>query len=135
MFSDPGFYLTCIPAVLLYGVSKGGFGGAVSILAVPIMALAMPPTQAAAILLPILVVMDAFVVKTYWGVFDRTALLYLLPGALLGILIGFLSADAMNEHYMRILIGVLALGPYRWTVSCNQRGNVAVLSEDNLGNR
>lgn len=110
MFSDPGFYLTCIPAVLLYGVSKGGFGGAVSILAVPIMALAMPPTQAAAILLPILVVMDAFVVKTYWGVFDRTALLYLLPGALLGILIGFVSADAMNEHYMRILIGVLALG-------------------------
>lgn len=110
MFSDPGFYLASIPAVLLYGLSKGGFGGAISILAVPIMALVMPPTQAAAILLPILVVMDAFVVKTYWGMFDRTALYYLLPGALLGIGVGYLTAESMNEDYMRMLIGALALG-------------------------
>lgn len=109
MFSDPWFYLTSIPAVLLYGLAKGGFGGSISVLAVPIMALVMPPTQAAAILLPILVVMDAFVVKTYWGRFDRTALHYLLPGALLGIAIGFFTAGAMNDDYMRILIGALAL--------------------------
>ncbi|MCB1697336.1 MAG: sulfite exporter TauE/SafE family protein [Halioglobus sp.] len=110
MFDDPWFYLASIPAVMLYGIAKGGFGGAISILSVPMMALVMPPTQAAAILLPILVVMDAFVVKTYWGVFDRVALWYLLPGALLGIFIGYVSAGAMNEHYMRVLIGALALG-------------------------
>lgn len=109
MFADPWFYLASIPAVLLYGMSKGGFGGSISILAVPLMALVMPPTQAAAILLPILVVMDVLVVRTYWGVFDRTALYYLLPGALLGIALGFVTADAMNEHYMRVLIGALAL--------------------------
>jgi uncharacterized membrane protein YfcA len=61
LLTDPGFYLTSIPAVLLYGIAKGGFGGAVAVLSVPMMALVMPPTQAAAILLPILVVMDAFV--------------------------------------------------------------------------
>ncbi len=109
MLTDPWFYLVSVPAVLLYGISKGGFGGSISIVSVPIMALMMPPTQAAAILLPILVVMDALVVKAYWGVFDRRALYLLLPGALLGIGIGYLSAEAMNEHYMRILIGVLAL--------------------------
>ena len=109
MLTDPGFYLTSIPAVLLYGVAKGGFGGAVAVLSVPMMALVMPPTQAAAILLPILVVMDAFVVKTYWGVFDRRALRLLLPGALVGIAIGYATAEAMNEHYMRILIGALSL--------------------------
>ncbi|MCB1689090.1 MAG: sulfite exporter TauE/SafE family protein [Halioglobus sp.] len=109
MFTDPWFYITSVPAVLLYGIAKGGFGGALAVIAVPMMALVMPPTQAAAILLPILVVMDMLVVKTYWGVFDRRALALLLPGALVGIAIGYFSADAMNDHYMRILIGVLSL--------------------------
>ena len=109
LLTDPWFYLASVPAVLLYGISKGGFGGSISIISVPMMALMMPPTQAAAILLPILVVMDALVVKTYWGVFDKQALYLLLPGALVGIGIGYLTAEAMNEHYMRILIGVLSL--------------------------
>jgi uncharacterized protein len=109
LLTDPWFYLASVPAVLLYGIAKGGFGGAISIISVPMMALMMAPTQAAAILLPILVVMDALVVKAYWGVFDRRALNLLLPGALVGIGIGYLSVEAMNEHYMRILIGVLSL--------------------------
>ena len=109
MFTEPGFYLVCVPAVLLYGVAKGGFGGAIAILSVPLMALVMPPTQAAAILLPILVVMDVMVVKTYWGVFDRKTLHYLLPGAMVGTLIGYISADVMSDDYMRVLIGALSL--------------------------
>ena len=109
MFGDPLFYLTSIPAVLIYGVAKGGFGGAVAMVAVPVMALAMPPTQAAAILLPILVVMDLVVVKTYWGIFDGRALRLLMPPALAGILAGYLVAESMNEHYMRLLIGFLSL--------------------------
>jgi uncharacterized membrane protein YfcA len=107
---DPWFYLVSIPGVMLYGIAKGGFGGPIPILAVPLMALVMPPTQAAAILLPILLVMDALVVKTYWGIYDRKALHVLLPGALVGVLVGYLLAGAMNEHYMRILIGILSLG-------------------------
>lgn len=110
MFTDPGFYLVSIPGVLLYGVAKGGFGGSVAVLSVPIMALVMSPTQAAAILLPILVVMDALVVRTYWGKFDRRALQLLLPGAMVGLLIGYLAADAMTDAYMRIMIGLLSLG-------------------------
>lgn len=109
MLSDPGFYLVSVPAVLLYGIAKGGFGGAVAVLSVPLMALVMSPTQAAAILLPILVVMDAFVVRTYWGRFDKRTLKLLLPWAMLGIVAGFLAADAMKDDYMRILIGLLSL--------------------------
>lgn len=109
MLTDPLFYLVSVPGVLLYGVAKGGFGGAIAVLSVPLMSLVMPPTQAAAILLPILVVMDAFVVKTYWGLYDRRALRLLLPGALAGTLLGYLTVDAMNDDYMRILIGVLSL--------------------------
>lgn len=109
MLSDPEFYLVSIPAVLLYGVAKGGFGGAIAILSVPMMSLVMSPTQAAAILLPILVVMDAVVVRTYWGQFDKRALQLLLPGALVGIVIGYLAADSMSDDYMRILIGIMSL--------------------------
>jgi len=109
LLSDPTFYLVSIPAVLLYGISKGGFGGSVAVLAVPLMALAMSPTRAAAIILPILVVMDILVVRTYWGLFDAKALRLLLPGAIIGILIGYFLADAMNDNYMRILVGVVSL--------------------------
>jgi len=109
LLTDPGFYLVSIPAVLLYGISKGGFGGSVAVLAVPLMSLMMSPTQAAAILLPILVAMDAVVVRTYWGRFDRHALWIMLPGAMVGIGIGYLSADAMNDNVMRILVGTLSL--------------------------
>ncbi|MFV0477301.1 MAG: sulfite exporter TauE/SafE family protein [Parahaliea sp.] len=106
---DPAFYLVSIPAVLLYGIAKGGFGGAIAVVAVPLMALAMEPTRAAAIMLPILVLMDVIVVKVYWGKFDRRALQILLPGALLGIVIGYLAADNMSEHWMRLLIGIVAV--------------------------
>ncbi len=109
MLSDPLFYLVSIPAVLLYGVAKGGFGGAVAILSVPLMSLLMPPTQAAAILLPILVVMDAVVVYTYRHQFEGQALRLLLPGALVGIGLGWLTVEFMNEDYLRIMVGVLAL--------------------------
>ena len=108
MLSDPAFYLVSVPAVLLYGVAKGGFGGAVAVLSVPLMALVMSPTQAAAILLPILVVMDAVVVKTYWGVYDRRALTLLLPWAMLGILLGYLTAEVMNDDWMRVVIGMIS---------------------------
>ena len=109
MLGDPLFYLVSVPAVLLYGVAKGGFGGAIAILAVPLMATLMSPVQAAAILLPILVFMDALVVRAYWGVFDKLSLKLLLPPALLGVLLGYLSVEAMSDDYMRILVGVIAL--------------------------
>ncbi|MEM9757641.1 MAG: sulfite exporter TauE/SafE family protein [Pseudomonadota bacterium] len=109
MLTDPAFYLVSVPAVLLYGIAKGGFGGAVAILAVPLMALVMAPAQAAAILLPILVVMDFVVIYSYRGHFDARALRLLLPGALLGISAGFLLADHMNDDFMRVLVGAVAL--------------------------
>jgi len=109
MLTDPLFYLVAVPGVLLYGIAKGGFAGPAAILSVPMMALAMSPTRAAAILLPILVLMDALVVRIYWGLFDRTALRLLLPPAMVGIAVGYFSAETMNDDYMRLLIGFVSL--------------------------
>jgi len=109
LLTDPLFYLVSIPAVVLYGISKGGFGGGFAMMAVPLMALLMHPLQAAAILLPILVLMDVIVVKTYWGQFDKRTLQLLLPGALVGVVIGYLTAGAMNEHYLRVMVGSISV--------------------------
>ena len=52
------FFLTAVPAVMIFGISKGGFAGPIAILAVPLMSMAISPNIAAGILLPILIVMD-----------------------------------------------------------------------------
>lgn len=109
MLADPLFWLVSVPAVLLFGIGKGGFGGAVAILAVPLMALIMPPVQAAAILLPILVVMDVVVVRTFWGHFDWPALRRLLPGAVLGVVLGYYTVGLLDESALRLLVGIVAV--------------------------
>ena len=62
--TDPLFYALAIPAVVALGLSKGGFAG-VGQMATPLLALAMPPLEAAAILLPIMMVQDAAALWVY----------------------------------------------------------------------
>ncbi|ALS34821.1 hypothetical protein PTRA_b0319 [Pseudoalteromonas translucida KMM 520] len=66
LVTDPWFYLTAVPAILIFGIGKGGLGGALGVIAVPMMALAISPMQAATILLPILCVMDIFAIKLHY---------------------------------------------------------------------
>lgn len=58
MIDSPAFWLAAVPAVLIVGLSKGGFGGGLGVLGVPLLSLAVSPVQAAAVLLPVLCVMD-----------------------------------------------------------------------------
>jgi len=109
IITDPLFYAVAIPAVLLTGISKGGFGGALAGVGVPIMALAISPVQAAAILLPVLCLMDVVGVRVYLGKWDSANLKIMLPGALLGIGIGTLTFGMLSEDAIRVLIGAIAL--------------------------
>jgi uncharacterized membrane protein YfcA len=108
--TDPWFYLVAVPAVLVTGISKGGFGGGLGIVAVPLLALAIPPAQAVAIMAPILILMDMFGVHTYWREVDRGAMAVMLPGAVVGIAAGGLLFDLLDAQMMRLLVGALALG-------------------------
>lgn len=107
--TDPLFLLVTVAAVLIAGISKGGFGGGLVVLAVPLMALVIGPVPAAAILLPVLCVMDLLGLKAFWGRWDPALLRLLIPPALLGVVAGSLSFRYLSEDWIRLLIGVIAL--------------------------
>jgi uncharacterized protein len=109
LLADPWFYAAAVPAVILVGLSKGGFGGAMALIGVPLMALIVSPVQAAAIMLPVLIVMDMVSLWTWRGHFDRRTLHLMLPGAVLGIGIGWLTAAVVTADMVRLIVGVVAL--------------------------
>ena len=122
LISDPWFYAAAIPAVILVGLSKGGLGGAVGFIGVPLMALAVSPIQAAAILLPILVLMDIVSVWTWRGWYSRRILLQTIPGSLVGIGLGWLTAAIVSTDMVRLLLGLVAIVFVgRWLYSLARR--------------
>lgn len=108
MITEPLFYLVAIPAVLITGISKGGFGG-LALFAVPLLSLVIPPVQAAGIMLPILLAMDASSVYTYRSSWDKRNLLILLPPAIIGIGIATLTASYVKDDHVRLIVGVIAV--------------------------
>jgi uncharacterized membrane protein YfcA len=107
--TDPFFYAIAVPAVLLLGISKSGFGAGLGSLAVPLMALAVTVPQAAAILMPVLFVMDVLGMAAFRKDLDKRLLRFMLPFAMLGILIGTLLFKYMDSHLVAGLVGGFTL--------------------------
>jgi uncharacterized protein len=107
--AEPWFYLAAVPAILFTGIVKGGFGTGAGILAVPLMALTVPPLQAAAIMLPILCLMDLVGLWSYRRQWDGRSMMLLLPGALIGIAIGALTAGVIGPDEIRLAVGLIAV--------------------------
>ena len=109
MIGDPFFYAVAIPAILLIGIAKGGFGTGAGIWATPLVALAVPVPQAAAILLPILCVMDLVGLRVYRATLSRENLRVILPGGLAGVAIGALTFRYLDESWIRAILGSIAI--------------------------
>jgi uncharacterized membrane protein YfcA len=106
----PGaFWILAIAATFLFGMSKAGFGGAAGSLGVPLMALAVSPVFAAAVMLPILLVIDIIGVMVFRGRSDPANLRIILPGAILGIGIGWLTFGHVDARWIKLLIGIEAM--------------------------
>lgn len=105
---DPLFWSVAVIAVLITGVSKGGFGG-LGLLAVPLLALVASPVKAAGIMLPILIVMDVVSVTAYRKHCDKQFLMLILPGAVIGIMIGALLAGHVDDAMVRVFVGLIAV--------------------------
>lgn len=109
VIDDAWFYATAVVAVLILGVAKGGLAGGIGLVAVPLMSLRIDPARAAAILLPILMLMDATALRSWWGKWDAYNLRTTAPGAVLGTLIGLATFDLLSPDALRVMVGSIAL--------------------------
>ncbi len=109
LITDPGFYAVAVPAVLLLGLSKSGFGAGFGSLAVPMMALSVTVPQAAAILMPVLFCMDLMALGAFRKDFDFKFLRFLIPYGLLGIFIGALLFKWLDARTVAGLVGGFTL--------------------------
>jgi uncharacterized membrane protein YfcA len=114
MPQDPAFYLLAIPAVLIVGLAKGGFSG-MGALGMPLMALAIDPVRAAAILLPILIAQDVVGVAAFRRTWDGRILFIMLPGAILGVVLGWWFAASVSSRAVLVAVGAISVlfGGYR----------------------
>jgi uncharacterized protein len=95
-------------AAIFIGLSKGGVP-MIGMLGVPVLALAMPPLRAAALLLPIYVVTDMFGLLAYRREFSARNLAILVPAAIVGIGIGWATASIVSESFVTLLVGLIGL--------------------------
>jgi len=108
MLADPWFWLVAIPAVFLMGLGKGGFIG-VGNMSMPMLALVLPPLQAAGIVLPILIVQDAVGVWAFRKSWDGHVLAVLLPSAIVGIGLGYVFAASLSERWVLGALGFISI--------------------------
>jgi uncharacterized protein len=115
IIADPWFYVVAVPAVVMLGLSKGGFSG-IGMVSTPMLALMMPPLQAAAILLPIILLQDAMSAWIYRRQWDPWNLKVMLPGALVGVCAAWLFAAYVSDALILTVVGLigLALVFYAW---------------------
>ena len=106
---DFHLFLFAVPAVILIGLSKGGFAG-IGALGTPLLAIGIgDPLKAAAILLPILVAQDAVGVAAFRKAWDRHVIAVMLPGALVGILLGYVLAAYISGAAVMAALGLTSI--------------------------
>ncbi|MBO9695312.1 MAG: sulfite exporter TauE/SafE family protein [Sphingopyxis sp.] len=131
LLSDPLTLVVVAVAVILLGLAKGGLSG-VGALATPLVALVLPPTIAAALLLPILIVQDVVSVWSFRKTWDGWVIAWMLPGAAAGIAAGYAYAERVDEAKLMAALGAitLAFGLYRLWV---ERGGRVVAASTSPG--
>ena len=101
------FFLTVVPAIILFGVAKSGLGGSVSLISIPLMTFVMPLNQALAILLPILIFSDFISAFKFRKEFDLKTLKLMVPFAAIGAIIGASTFSFFSESYLKFILGLM----------------------------
>ncbi|KQM14604.1 hypothetical protein ASE73_10655 [Sphingomonas sp. Leaf24] len=121
MIDDPFFYALAVPAVLMLGLAKGGFSG-MGALSLPMLALAVDPVRAAAILLPILIVQDVVGIWAFRRTIDWQVIAWMLPGAGIGILLGYGFASAVQPSAVLAVVGGISIAFGLWRLWTERNG-------------
>ncbi|MGV8831364.1 MAG: sulfite exporter TauE/SafE family protein [Devosia sp.] len=106
---DPYFVTIAVIAVLIVGLSKSGLLGSLGMVGVPLLTLVMPAREAAGMMLPVLLAMDAIAVYTYRKEFDWRILSIMLPGAAVGTLAGWALWAFVSDDAVLLFVGIITL--------------------------
>ena len=101
------FFLTVVPAIILFGIAKSGLGGSIALISIPLMTISMPLTTALGIILPILIFSDFIATYKYRNEFDIETLKLIVPFAAIGIFIGSLTFSYFSEEILKFIIGLM----------------------------
>jgi len=107
-YPEPLFLIVGGAAVILLGLSKGGFAG-IGALGTPLLALIVGPVEGAAIILPILIVQDVVGVWAFRHSWDGKIIALMLPAAALGVAMAYCFAASLPEAGMQILLGLISI--------------------------
>ena len=103
------FLFISVIAVLIAGISKGGFGSGVSFICTPILAIVIEPTIALGLMLPLLMLMDIVSIKLYWKKWCILNARVLILGSLFGIITGVLFYRVASADFLRVIIGLISI--------------------------
>ncbi|MFD0917668.1 sulfite exporter TauE/SafE family protein [Pseudahrensia aquimaris] len=109
MIFEPAIFALCAAVVIMTGISKSGFGAGLEMMAVPVLALTMAPQTAAAIMLPILLVIDFANLVRYRRDWVARVLWSLLPYSIIGIALGAYMFEYTDPSWFKLGLGVLSL--------------------------
>ena len=84
-------------------------------MATPLLALVMPPLEAAAIMLPIMIVQDAAALWVYRKDWSGRIVTIMMPGAIAGVAIAGVLAAHISDDAVRVFIAVFTIGFVLWT--------------------
>jgi uncharacterized membrane protein YfcA len=106
---DPFFWTVCVLTVLLVGLSKAGLLGSLGMVGVPLLTLVMPARDAAGMMLPVLLAMDAFAVWSYRRDVNWSIIRIMLPGAMVGTVIGWALWSVVSDSMVLLFVGIITL--------------------------
>ncbi len=98
--------LMLVLVLLLSGISKAAFAGGLGLLAMPLMLLVFDAHTALGLMLPVLIMLDAFTLRRYWRRWSWDLLRQLLPAALLGVAVSALLLGLLSANQLMWVIGI-----------------------------
>ena len=106
---SPLFIAIAVIAAFMAGLSKSNFAVSLGAVAVPLLALVMPARDAAGMMLPILCLMDLIAILIYRREVDWRVYGIMIPGALVGTLIGWALSARVSEAVVGLAVGLISL--------------------------
>jgi uncharacterized membrane protein YfcA len=121
MLSDPLTLVVLTVAVVILGLSKGGFAG-IGMLSTPLMASVVDPLVAVGLMLPIMLVQDAAVVWLYRRSYSAAILRRMLPGGVVGVITAYVFATAVPVWAVKAMLGAVSVVFSSWQIAVSLRG-------------